>query len=439
MSDSTTLLLLEAASKEFIENGYAAARIHEVARRAGMTTGAVYSRWPKKPDIFVAALDHIFQQILPERRIEQIGAAGMRSPDMIAILGATMVAPDDQRDVMVHAFGSARNNESIRQALAGFINEEAAQLSRIIDEARAAAHAHPELSTAAMALLCQAAGVGTVLLLSSGLDERYIPTEQGWNDLLARLIDATGDAPARASHRPAGRKPAGRKPAGREAAPRPSLAQGDTDPPARAGPRRQKGSQEMTARLLEAAAAEFVEHGLDRTLVTEIAHRAGVTTGSVYARWPHKSDVVVAALDHVFERVLPDRRLADMGIAELPVADIVMRWGVSLLSSDAMPDVLVQVFGSARNNEAVRGRLQQFLSEQAEQLGRLVEWGRDEGLYDPELSTVAITWMYQAVGVGTHLLLSAGLDERHTPPQHEWTALLARLVGTTNPQPQQPK
>ena len=183
---------------------------------------------------------------------------------------------------------------------------------------------------------------------------------------------------------------------------------------------------------MEAAAAEFVEHGYDRAVVSDVARRAGLTAGAVYARWPHKSDMMVAALDHIFEQILPDQRLEDMGLSEMPVREIMTGWGASLLSFDAVQDVVVQVFGSARNNEAVRERLQRFLNEQADQLSSLVERGKDEGICDPELSTVAVTRLCQAVGLGTHLLLRAGLDDRHVPSEQDWIALLEMLTGTVD-------
>ena len=199
-------------------------------------------------------------------------------------------------------------------------------------------------------------------------------------------------------------------------------------------PRRRHNSDETTRRLLEAAAAEFVEHGYDSAVVSNIARRAGVTTGAVYARWAHKSDVMVAALDHIFEQILPNRRIEDFGIGALPASDILVVWGANLLRSDATVDVLVQVFGSGRNNAAVQARLQQFLNEQADQLSSLVERAKDEGLVDPEPSTVAKTLLIQAIGIGTQLLLSAGRKDRHIPSEHEWTALLVRLISAVNPQ-----
>ena len=193
---------------------------------------------------------------------------------------------------------------------------------------------------------------------------------------------------------------------------------------------------ETTRRLLEAAAAEFVEHGYDKAVVSDIARRAGLTIGAVYARWPHKSDIMVAALDRIFEEILPEQRIKDFGLDALPVFDIFVLWGAFLLNSDATQDVLVQVFGSARNNAAVQERLQRFLSDQADQLGRLVERGKEEGVLDPELATSAMALMLQSIGIGTHLLLSAGRDDRQRPSEGEWTELLARMLDGVNPQGQ---
>lgn len=192
--------------------------------------------------------------------------------------------------------------------------------------------------------------------------------------------------------------------------------------------RSRRDADETTRRLLDAAALEFVEHGYDKAVVSDIARRAGLTTGAVYARWPHKSDVMVAALDRIFDDILPEKRVKDLGLDQFPVSDVLRLWGTSLLSSDATQDVLVQVFGSARNNVAVRERLQQFLNDQADHLNRLIERGKDEALCAPEFSTTAMVLILQAVGIGTHLLLSAGRDDRHIPSEDEWAVLLSTLI-----------
>ena len=178
-----------------MEHGYEAARVTSIARRVGLTAGAVYARWPHKSDVMVAALDHIFQQILPERRLKELVAGETKSPDMMALLGESLLTRDESRDVMVQVFGSARNNADVRDCLQAFLNEEAQQLSRLIEEAKDADLCDSAFSTAAIALLCQAIGIGAHLVLSAGLDDDLIPSEEEWSVLLRNLISSVGSDP----------------------------------------------------------------------------------------------------------------------------------------------------------------------------------------------------------------------------------------------------
>lgn len=200
---------------------------------------------------------------------------------------------------------------------------------------------------------------------------------------------------------------------------------------ASAEPRR-RGDSELTAtRVVEAAAAEFIERGYDGAVISNIARRAGVTPGAIYPRWPHKSDLMVAAVEHLLEQLLPERRLQDMGLTELTAPEIFELWGASLLTSDSVRDVLNQVFGSARNNPAIQQLLQHFLDEQADQLRALVERAADEGALDAEHDVASVTLMIHAIGIGTHLVLSAGLADRHVPSGQDWVAWMTHVIASS--------
>ena len=59
-------------------------------------------------------------------------------------------------------------------------------------------------------------------------------------------------------------------------------------------------ARDTTERLLDAAVAAFAEHGFEAATVSDIARRAGLTTGAIYARWTGKRDLIVdAAPAHV--------------------------------------------------------------------------------------------------------------------------------------------
>lgn len=200
-----------------------------------------------------------------------------------------------------------------------------------------------------------------------------------------------------------------------------------------ASKRRIRDPDGLTDRLLDAAAEVFVEQGYDKGVVTDIARRAGATTGAIYARWPDKNEMMVAALNHLFERITPEQRMKDLGVSGMSATEILTTWGANLLKSDDAHDVLIQVFGSARNNTAVQQSLQEFLNEQADQLSDLVEKSKDEGLWDRDISTSALALIIQAVGIGTHLVMSAERAKHHIPTEEEWVELLARLLSAASP------
>lgn len=179
--------------------------------------------------------------------------------------------------------------------------------------------------------------------------------------------------------------------------------------------------EETTSRLLDAAVAELVEHGYDKALVSNIARRAGVSTGAVYGRWPRKTDLMVATLDSLFEQLLPTERVKQLVRGEVSMFEM---WSASLLEGDPARVALILAFG-ARGNDKVQARLREFLNEQAREVSGLIERGKQEGLLHPETDTTAATLLVQAIGIGTHLVLSAGLDDRHIPSVQQWAALLA--------------
>ncbi|MXW57629.1 MAG: TetR/AcrR family transcriptional regulator [Acidimicrobiia bacterium] len=190
---------------------------------------------------------------------------------------------------------------------------------------------------------------------------------------------------------------------------------------------------ETTHKLLEAAAAEFVQRGYDGARVSDIARSAGVTVGSIYARWPSKTEMLVAALDHVLDPLLPEERLKGFGLFDFPLSDIMLLWGSRLLEPDSTQEVLTQVFGSARNNPEMQARLGNYINEQFDQMARLVERGKEEGLTDPEINTASIALLMQALGIGAHLVMAGGLDKDRAPSTSDWQAFLERVLDAFRP------
>jgi AcrR family transcriptional regulator len=62
--------ILDAAFEEFVRNGYTATRLEDVARRVGLTKGALYLYFPSKVELFKAVVRGCVQPIFAE--VEQI-------------------------------------------------------------------------------------------------------------------------------------------------------------------------------------------------------------------------------------------------------------------------------------------------------------------------------------------------------------------------------
>lgn len=59
--------ILDAAFEEFVEAGYTATRVEDIAKRVGVTKGTIYVYFPTKEDLFAAMVRHIstpFEELL---------------------------------------------------------------------------------------------------------------------------------------------------------------------------------------------------------------------------------------------------------------------------------------------------------------------------------------------------------------------------------------
>lgn len=187
-SQAVTRRLLDAGVEVFGENGYEATRVHEVARRAGLTTGAIYARWPTKPQLFLAVVEYATSQ----RMTFMVSSAGKPANERITALGADLVSSSDRRfsDLMFETFVTARHDDSIAAMVSDCLGAEADILTAIVAEGKEAGVIDPSLSTEAIVVFCQALDLGTHLALSAVSQGRSVPTEKQWLALMERIIGA---------------------------------------------------------------------------------------------------------------------------------------------------------------------------------------------------------------------------------------------------------
>ena len=71
--------VLEAARALFIERGYEAATVRDIARAAGMSTGAVFANFQDKSDLFEAVILEDFDRVAELMRAAAVGPSDLAS------------------------------------------------------------------------------------------------------------------------------------------------------------------------------------------------------------------------------------------------------------------------------------------------------------------------------------------------------------------------
>jgi AcrR family transcriptional regulator len=182
--------LLSAAAEVFAERGYDGAGVAEIARRAGVTTGAIYSRYRGKAELLVAALDvHTTDELdmlFADHRFEG------RMEDIIRIAGSHLVDPDEDGcpDLLLEAFVAARRHPDVAEMLRNRMDERRGRLVDIIEAAKSDGGISAAVDTDALVAFCHAVGFG--FLLFQAVDSP-LPGRLPWEGLISRLVAALGD------------------------------------------------------------------------------------------------------------------------------------------------------------------------------------------------------------------------------------------------------
>lgn len=186
-SDETRERLRTAAAEVFAERGYEGAGVQEIARRAGLTTGAIYSRYSGKAELLAEAirdqaspqLDALFATEEPEGKVA----------DLLSRAGAHLISrePAAKDGVLLQAFVAARRDPELQALLRDHVARRTAVFHRLIDFAKSHGDVDPTLDTAAVAHLCQAIGFG--FLVYEAIDAPK-PDPEAWQALIHRLIEA---------------------------------------------------------------------------------------------------------------------------------------------------------------------------------------------------------------------------------------------------------
>jgi len=192
VGDPTRARLVAAAAEVFGEKGYDRATVHEIARRAGFTTGVIYGRFRGKAELLLAAIeaqsDDEFEQLFAENRFEG------EVTDILTTVGSHLVTEefDSGQALLLEAFVAARRDPEVAGMLRRVIEARTASLTALVEEAKRTGSIDPALDTLSIVRFCHAVGFGFLLFGAVDLDR---PQAGPWEALINRLVDAVAEDP----------------------------------------------------------------------------------------------------------------------------------------------------------------------------------------------------------------------------------------------------
>ena len=189
--------LLDAATEVFAERGYDGAGVAEIARRAGLTTGAIYSRYAGKADLLVDALD----AQMAESLASLLAASESDGPvDTLSMLGSHLLDDAGRQDALfLEAVVAARREPELADMLSRKLEDERSRVSKLIEQAKTDGAFDPMLDTQAVLTFIQSIGLGFTVLRTLQTPK---PGHDDWSQVIERVLAAARPAPSTMGENP---------------------------------------------------------------------------------------------------------------------------------------------------------------------------------------------------------------------------------------------
>ncbi len=181
--------LLAAAVEVFVEQGYEGARLQDIARAAGLTTGAVYANFRGKSELLFDAIgqraDREISQMLTEAQQREVR-------ELLELLGDQLVRPRDDVPLLIDAIAAARRDDDLAGALRDRLGARERVLAELVTRAKLDGSIDGTLDTATFARFCLTLAMGALVLRTL---QATPPDGDAWHVLISRLLDAVSHDP----------------------------------------------------------------------------------------------------------------------------------------------------------------------------------------------------------------------------------------------------
>ncbi|MFE9773600.1 TetR/AcrR family transcriptional regulator [Streptomyces sp. NPDC005931] len=186
--------LIEAAVQEFGEQGYDRARVQDIARRAGLSTGAIYGNFRNKADLLAEAVDRGLAAAA--RKLGEALDRGAASADLLEMITTDLSDPRRRTwaPLVSEALAAARRDDEVARRVHAALRKAETKLTDLVELAQRDGSLTTEVDSAACARLVLCVSLGVDVLTALNIEG---PDRKAWTALMHRLFAGLASATAR--------------------------------------------------------------------------------------------------------------------------------------------------------------------------------------------------------------------------------------------------
>ena len=183
-ASSTRARLLAAAAEVFVDQGYEGARLQDIARAAGLTTGAIYANFRGKDELLFAAIG-ARADVEMDAMLEDARRGNVR--ELLAALGDRLVQPRPQPPLLVDAIAAARRDDQLAGALRHRLDTREGAIVELVEHAKRRRLIDDAVDADVFARFCMTLAMGALVMRALDVSP---PDGDAWHALITRLLDA---------------------------------------------------------------------------------------------------------------------------------------------------------------------------------------------------------------------------------------------------------
>ncbi|HEY7438070.1 MAG TPA: TetR/AcrR family transcriptional regulator [Acidimicrobiia bacterium] len=176
--------LVDAAIAVFREQGYERARVQDIARAAGLTTGAIYANFRDKRELLLAAIS-----AGSAAEVETLLRASddLAPRDVLRALGNRMAFSTSGRPLLIEAIVAAQRDPELANLLRTALTRRQDGFVQLVERGRDDGTIATDIDTDTLARFCVLLALGSLVARTLELETQR-PKE--WETLIERLLDA---------------------------------------------------------------------------------------------------------------------------------------------------------------------------------------------------------------------------------------------------------